>query len=168
MRFGFGSGQSSFATPEFGFAFSESGFGRSQSGFRTRQSAFRTEQSPLRINNPLFSGTNRASPTFGIRTAMRRASWSDNLVLIGRHTRQSVGSPRSGERGDLSFQWCRTTHSRLKNGFIQCFRGMVEQLRFVVCSSRRDCSGTKYWFRVAAIGTDGQGPWSDPATKIAP
>lgn len=29
-------------------------------------------------------------------------------------------------------------------------------------------SGTKYWFRVAAIGTDGQGPWSDPATKIAP
>jgi hypothetical protein len=29
-------------------------------------------------------------------------------------------------------------------------------------------SGTKYWFRVAAIGAAGQGPWSDPATKIAP
>ena len=29
-------------------------------------------------------------------------------------------------------------------------------------------SGTKYWFRVAAVGTAGQGPWSDPATKLAP
>lgn len=29
-------------------------------------------------------------------------------------------------------------------------------------------SGTKYWFRVAAVGTAGQGPWSDPATRIAP
>ena len=29
-------------------------------------------------------------------------------------------------------------------------------------------SGKKYWFRVAAVGAAGQGPWSDPATKIAP
>jgi len=29
-------------------------------------------------------------------------------------------------------------------------------------------SGTKYWFRAAAVGTAGQGPWSDPATKMAP
>jgi hypothetical protein len=29
-------------------------------------------------------------------------------------------------------------------------------------------TGTKYWFRVAAIGAAGQSPWSDPATKIAP
>ena len=29
-------------------------------------------------------------------------------------------------------------------------------------------SGTKYWVRVAAIGAAGQGPWSDPATKVAP
>jgi hypothetical protein len=29
-------------------------------------------------------------------------------------------------------------------------------------------SGSKYWVRVAAIGAAGQGPWSDPATKIAP
>jgi len=28
-------------------------------------------------------------------------------------------------------------------------------------------SGTKYWFRVAALGTAGQGPWSDPAEKMA-
>lgn len=28
-------------------------------------------------------------------------------------------------------------------------------------------SGSKYWFRVAAVGTAGQGPWSDPATKMA-
>ena len=29
-------------------------------------------------------------------------------------------------------------------------------------------SGTKYWFRVAAVGPNGQSPWSEPATKIAP
>jgi hypothetical protein len=29
-------------------------------------------------------------------------------------------------------------------------------------------SGMKYWFRVCGIGSAGQGPWSDPATKYAP
>lgn len=29
-------------------------------------------------------------------------------------------------------------------------------------------SGTRYWFRVAAITASGQSGWSDPATKIAP
>ncbi|MEW6025936.1 MAG: fibronectin type III domain-containing protein [Planctomycetota bacterium] len=29
-------------------------------------------------------------------------------------------------------------------------------------------SGTKYWFRVAAVGAAGQGPFSDPAAKYAP
>jgi len=29
-------------------------------------------------------------------------------------------------------------------------------------------SGTKYWFRVAAVGTNGQSGWSDPATRMAP
>jgi len=28
--------------------------------------------------------------------------------------------------------------------------------------------GTRYWFRVAAVGTNGQSGWSDPATRIAP
>jgi len=28
-------------------------------------------------------------------------------------------------------------------------------------------SGTKYWFRVAAAGSAGQGTWSDPAVKMA-
>ncbi|HEY0320504.1 MAG TPA: fibronectin type III domain-containing protein [Pyrinomonadaceae bacterium] len=29
-------------------------------------------------------------------------------------------------------------------------------------------SGTKYWFRVAAVSPQGQSGWSNPATKIAP
>lgn len=28
--------------------------------------------------------------------------------------------------------------------------------------------GTRYWFRVAAVGTAGQSGWSDPASKMAP
>ncbi len=27
-------------------------------------------------------------------------------------------------------------------------------------------SGSQYWFQIAAVGAAGQGPWSDPATKI--
>jgi len=29
-------------------------------------------------------------------------------------------------------------------------------------------SGTRYWFRVAAVGSAGPGPWSDPTHRIAP
>ena len=29
-------------------------------------------------------------------------------------------------------------------------------------------SGTRYWFRIAAVNNNGQSGWSDPATKIAP
>jgi hypothetical protein len=29
-------------------------------------------------------------------------------------------------------------------------------------------SGTRYWFRVAAVGVNGQGGWSNPVSKIAP
>lgn len=29
-------------------------------------------------------------------------------------------------------------------------------------------SGQQYWFQVAAVGSAGQAPWSDPATKIVP
>ena len=29
-------------------------------------------------------------------------------------------------------------------------------------------SGTRFWFRVAAVNSNGQSGWSDPATKIAP
>jgi fibronectin type III domain protein len=29
-------------------------------------------------------------------------------------------------------------------------------------------SGTRYWFRVAAVNANGTSGWSDPATKIAP
>ncbi|MBI5684245.1 MAG: fibronectin type III domain-containing protein [Verrucomicrobia bacterium] len=36
------------------------------------------------------------------------------------------------------------------------------------CTIKELASGTKYWFRVAAIGTAGQGPWSNPVQKMAP
>ncbi len=29
-------------------------------------------------------------------------------------------------------------------------------------------SGKRYWFRAAAVGTEGPGPFSEPATKVAP
>jgi hypothetical protein len=35
------------------------------------------------------------------------------------------------------------------------------------CTAKNLTSGTLYWFRFAAVGTAGQGPWSDPASKRA-
>ena len=38
------------------------------------------------------------------------------------------------------------------------------------CTATGLISGTKYWFRVAALGTGtgNQSPWSDPVLKMAP
>jgi hypothetical protein len=42
--------------------------------------------------------------------------------------------------------------------------------KFAITSTKSSCSvtglgsGTRYWFRVAATGSAGQGPWSSPAT----
>ncbi len=36
------------------------------------------------------------------------------------------------------------------------------------CTVSKLKSGRKYWFRVAAIGSNGQGPWSEPVQKKAP
>ena len=36
------------------------------------------------------------------------------------------------------------------------------------CTVSKLESGTKYWFRVAAVGSGGRGAWSDPAVKMAP
>jgi len=35
-------------------------------------------------------------------------------------------------------------------------------------TAQRLTSGTRYWFRVAAVNNNGQSGWSDPAMKIAP
>lgn len=43
--------------------------------------------------------------------------------------------------------------------------GLPTKTKFLVTGLT---SGTKYWFRVKAIGTAGEGPWSDPYVKYAP
>jgi hypothetical protein len=43
--------------------------------------------------------------------------------------------------------------------------GLPTKSSFTVASLT---SGSRYWFRVAAVGAAGQGPWSDQAMKMAP
>ena len=43
--------------------------------------------------------------------------------------------------------------------------GVSTRSRFTVSGLT---SGTRYWFRVAAVNANGQSGWSDPAVKIAP
>ena len=43
--------------------------------------------------------------------------------------------------------------------------GVATASKFAV---KKLISGSRYWFRAAAVGAAGQGPWSDPATSITP
>ncbi len=36
------------------------------------------------------------------------------------------------------------------------------------CTVSKLKSGRKYWFRIAPVGSNGQGPWSEPVQKKAP
>ena len=76
--------------------------------------------------------------------------------------------------GEIDLQW-----NRLKGAtaFVPQFTTdpMTSASVWTTCppSTKSKCTvpnlvaGTRYWFRVAAVGAAGQGPWSDPATKMA-
>jgi hypothetical protein len=77
--------------------------------------------------------------------------------------------------GEIDLAWNRITRG-LKSYVIQISEGATAPgawNQLAVCTKSKFTaegltSGTRYWFRVAAVGTAGQGPWSNAATKIAP
>ncbi len=80
-----------------------------------------------------------------------------------------------GEKdGEVLLQWNKV--SVAKSYTIDMCSDPIEEEKWkhvaVVTKTRADVkgltSGQRYWFRVAAVNTNGQSGWSDPATKIAP
>lgn len=81
----------------------------------------------------------------------------------------------AGDReGEMDLQWDKVAHARsyVIQSSIDPPTSSSWQHQAVSTKSRVTIegltSGTKYWFRVAAVGANGQSGWSDPATKIAP
>lgn len=80
-----------------------------------------------------------------------------------------------GDRpGRIDMAWDGMTNARSYVVEMSSDQGSPENWKQLLLVARSSCtikdmeSGTKYWFRVAAVGTAGQGPWSGPVQKMAP
>jgi hypothetical protein len=116
------------------------------------------------------------------------ASGGDEKKIMGAN--MNLRSPQT-PAGDLSAPASLSASAGDRDGQIDLRWGKVERARSYVIERSADppsvtswthaavstksqatvgglTSGTKYWFRVAAVGSNGQTPWSEPATKIAP
>jgi hypothetical protein len=70
---------------------------------------------------------------------------------------------RKAINGAKSYAWQSCTGALPNNDQSWTFVGFSTQARYVI---KGLASGTKYWFRVAAITSNGLGPWSDPIMKV--
>ena len=84
-------------------------------------------------------------------------------------------TPTAGDRdGEIDLSWDTVTGAKSyvidKNGdpvkpTSWTHAGVSTKSNF---TARGLTSGMRYWFRVAAVNSNGQSGWSNPATKIAP
>jgi hypothetical protein len=116
------------------------------------------------------------------------ASGGDEKKIMGAN--MDLRSPQT-PAGDLGAPTSLSASAGQRDGEIDLRWGKVERARSYVIERSADpptptswahaavstkaqatvgglTSGTRYWFRVAAVGPNGQTPWSEPATKIAP
>lgn len=72
---------------------------------------------------------------------------------------------RKAQPGARSYIWQYCVGALPTNGQPWIFAGASTQTRYVIKDLE---SGSKCWFRVAAITSSGQEPWSDPVMKVVP
>lgn len=72
---------------------------------------------------------------------------------------------RKAQPGARSYAWQYVMGALPANDKSWIFAGCSTQTRFVVTGLE---SGSKCWFRVAAVTSSGVGPWSDPVMKVVP
>ncbi|MDX6692428.1 MAG: hypothetical protein QOF02_31 [Blastocatellia bacterium] len=84
-------------------------------------------------------------------------------------------APTTGDKdGDVDLSWNASSNAR--SYVVQSSQTPTVETSWtqaaIVTTSKTTISGlvsgTKYWFRVAAVGGGGQSGWSDPAVKMAP
>lgn len=72
---------------------------------------------------------------------------------------------RKAQPGARSYVWQYCIGALPTNTQPWVFAGASTQTRYVIKGLE---SGSKCWFRVAAVTATGQGPWSDPVMKVVP
>jgi len=95
----------------------------------------------------------------------REPSIRDSFIVQAGANPAEVILNRKAQPGAKSYIW--QYRSGALPGIDQSwvFAGFSTQARFVVKGLE---SGSKYWFRVAAITINGTGPWSEPVMKMVP
>lgn len=87
---------------------------------------------------------------------------------------QGVAATEGDHAGELDVQWDRIVNARsyVLESSTDPTNPALWKHAMVVTTSHATLeglvSGQRYWVRVAAVNTNGQSGWSDPATKIAP
>src|SRR2546421_5658761 len=106
----------------------------------------------------------RQHKVFSARSARRRKAWGASPRSI----------PAGDHDGEIDLSW--DTVSGAKSYIIEqsgdpvtpttwTHKGVSTKSSYTASGLT---SGTRYWFRVAAVNNNGQSGWSDPAMKIAP
>jgi Fibronectin type III domain len=86
----------------------------------------------------------------------------------------ALAATEGSKQGSIALKWKAVRGSR--SYLIRATRTVGEAASWqqvAVCTRANTevsglASGQQYWFQVSAVGSAGQGPWSDPATKIVP
>ena len=76
--------------------------------------------------------------------------------------------------GEIKLKWERVKRAKIFN--VEISRDMKHGVKWKPIESTTKTkiilkdlvSGTKYWFRIQAIGAGGKGPYCDPISKFAP
>ena len=89
-------------------------------------------------------------------------------------TPEGLAATASDHEGEIDLQWNSVDGARTYMIQRSADPPTSESWKHETASTRSSVtiqgltSGTKYWFRVASVGAQGQSGWSDPATRIAP
>jgi Fibronectin type III domain len=89
-------------------------------------------------------------------------------------TPEGLAATASDHEGEIDLQWDRVDGARTYMIERSADPPTPESWQHETASTRSSTtirgltSGTKYWFRVASVGAQGQSGWSNPAVRIAP
>jgi len=89
----------------------------------------------------------------------------DTFVAEAGENPSEITLIRKAQPGARSYVWQYCIGALPMNGQAWVFAGSSTQARFVVSDLE---SGSKCWFRVAAVTSNGMEPWSDPVMKVVP
>ncbi|MEO6785879.1 MAG: fibronectin type III domain-containing protein [Chthoniobacteraceae bacterium] len=86
-----------------------------------------------------------------------------NVILSEGKNPGSIGAKCNPDANASTYEWQTTTGDPVTGPYVTFKQTTAAHVTITGLTS-----GTRVWVRVRAIGTKGEGPWSDPAMKIVP